>query len=38
MARMPYNEKTPRRDIGDILRLTSCILDSGVTCHMTPEI
>ena len=26
------------RDFGDISQLTNCILDSGATCHMTPQV
>ena len=38
MARMYSNAEIPRGDFGDILQLTNWILDSGVTCNMTPEI
>ena len=33
-----YNVESPRTDFGDSSQLTSWILDSGVTCHMTLEI
>ena len=35
---MSSNVESPRRDFDDSLYLTNSILDSGVTCHMTPEI
>ena len=35
---MSYNAESNRRNYGDILQLTNWILDSGETCHMTPEI
>ena len=38
MSHMSYNAKSPRRNYGDRLQLTNQILDSGATCHMTPEI
>ena len=38
MSRMSSNAETPRRDFGDSLQLTNWILDSGATCHMTPDI
>ena len=38
MARMSINSYSPRIDYGDILKLTNWILDSGATCHMTPDI
>ena len=38
MARMSNNEENPRINYGDILQLTNWILDSGVTCHMTPKV
>ena len=38
MARMFTNTEIPRIDYVYISQLTYWILDSGVTCHMTPEI
>ena len=38
MARMSYNAANLERYFGDSSQLTNCILDSGVTCNMTPEI
>ena len=38
MAHMSDNEKYPRRNFGDSLQLPNWILDSGETCHMTPEV
>ena len=38
MAHMYSNIKISRRGFGDISQLTNWILDSGATCHMTPEI
>ena len=38
MARMSSNIEIPRRNFGDSSQLTNLILDSGATCHMTPEI
>ena len=38
MARMSPNEESPRRNYGYSSQLTNWILDSSVTCHMTPEI
>ena len=38
MASMYTNIEISRGDFGDILQLTNFILDSDVTCHMTPEI
>ena len=38
MAQMSSNIESPRRYFGDSLQLTNCILDSFVTCHVTPEI
>ena len=35
---MSTNVERPRRYYGNSLQLTSCILDSGATCHTTPEI
>ena len=38
MARMSYKAKSPRSNFGDSLKLTNCILESGATFNMTPEI
>ena len=38
MARMSNDDKRENKDYGDSLQLTNCILDSGATCHMTPEV
>ena len=38
MARMSDNEECSSRDFGNSSKLTNCILDSGATCHMTPEV
>ena len=38
MTHMYFNAERPRRDFGDSLQLTNWILDSGETCHMTPDI
>ena len=38
MACMSSNAESPKRDLGDRLKMTNCILDSGATCRMTPEI
>ena len=38
MARMSSNEEIPRIYYGDRYQLTNWILDSGVTCNMTPYI
>ena len=38
MARMSSDDKRENKDYGDSLQLTNCILDSGATCHMTPEV
>ena len=38
MSRMSSNANIPRRKFGDRLQLTSWILDSGATCHMTKDI
>ena len=38
MTRMYSNVEIPRRYFGDSLQFTNCILDSGATFHMTPEI
>ena len=38
MAHIYSHAESPRRDSGDSLQLTNLILDSGDTCHMTPNI
>ena len=38
MEHMYFSAERPRRDFGDSLQLTNWILDSGETCHMTPDI
>ena len=38
MARMSSNAESPGRSFGDRSQLTNWILDSGATCHMTPDI
>ena len=38
MAHMYGNDKFYSRYFGDISQLTNCILDSGATCHMTPQV
>ena len=38
MARMSVNDKCPSGNFGDSSKLTNWILDSGATCHMTPEV
>ena len=38
MARMSDNEGCPGRDFRDSFQLTNWILDSGATCHITPEV
>ena len=38
MTRMYSNAETPRRDLGDSLQLTNCILGSGANCNMTQDI
>ena len=35
---MSDNDECSSRDFGDSLQLTNWILDSGATCHMTPEV
>ena len=37
MARMSSDEKRESKDYGDSFQRTNWILDSGATCHMTPE-
>ena len=38
MARMSSDDNRKSKDYGDSLQLTNWILDSGATCHMTPEV
>ena len=38
MARMSDNDKSPSRHFGDSLKFTNWILDSGETCHITPQV
>ena len=38
LARMSGNYKSSRRDFGDSSQLTNWSLDSGATCHMTPQV
>ena len=38
MTHMSSNEKSSSRNFNGSLQLTNYILDSGATCHMTPEI
>ena len=38
MARMTSNDKHKSEKYGDSLQLSNWILDSGETCHMTPEV
>ena len=38
LARMSGNDKCPSRDFGDSSQFTNWILDSVVTCHMTPQV
>ena len=35
---MPINYERPSGNFGDSSQLTNWILDSGATCHMTPEV
>ena len=35
---MSSDDKHESKDYGDSLQLTNWILDSGATCHMTPEV
>ena len=35
---MSGNEKNSSRDFGDSSQLTNWIIDSGVTCHITPQV
>ena len=38
MARMYNDDVSENKDYGDSSQLTNWILDSGATCHMTPEV
>ena len=38
MARMSNDDKRKNKDYGNSSQLTNWILDSGATCHMTPEV
>ena len=38
MARMSNNDEFPSGNFGDSLQLKNWVLDSGATCHMTPEV
>ena len=38
MARMSSDDKRKSVKYGDSLQLTNWILDSGASCHMTPEV
>ena len=38
MTRMSSDDKRESNDYGDSFQLTNWMLDSGVTCHMTPEV
>ena len=38
MARMYNDDVRENKDYGDSSQLTNWILDSGATCHMTPEV
>ena len=38
MARISSNDEHKIEKYGDSLQLTNWILDSGATCHMTPEV
>ena len=38
MARMSSNDERKSVKYGDSSQLTNRILDSGATCHMTPEV
>ena len=38
MARMYSDEKRGSKEYGDSSQLTNWILDSGDTCHITPEV
>ena len=38
MARMSCNDECPSGNFGDSSQFTNWVLDSGETCHMTPEV
>ena len=38
MAGMSGNDECPSENCGDSSQSTNWILDSGTTCHMTPEV
>ena len=38
MACMYDNDECPSMDFGDSSQLTNCILDSGATCHVMPQV
>ena len=38
MARMSSNDERKSVKYGDSSKLTNWVLDSGATCHMTPEV
>ena len=38
IARMSINDEQKSEKYGDSSQLTNWILDSGATCHMTPEV
>ena len=38
MERMSSNDERSSEHYGDSFQLTNWILDSGETCHMTPEV
>ena len=38
MARMSNSDEYPSGNFGDSSQLTNWILDSGATCHVTPEV
>ena len=38
MAQMSGNDECPSENFGDSSQLTNWVLDSGATCHMTPEV
>ena len=38
IARMYGNDEFPSGNFGESLQLANWILDSGATCHMTPEV
>ena len=38
MAQMSGTDKSSGRDFGDSSEVTNWILDSGATCHMTPQV